>query len=304
MKDLPPEAAALLARARAEHEPTSRDLATTLGKLHRSLEFGPGPVASTRSDSEFSTNTIARRGLLTTRAKVVLLTVVVGGLVAARLPSLRPRAERASTAPLVVSPAASVDSPALPPGPGATQVLGEDSQLALRSATSTLTSPTARASRHKTASSARDAVSPPPTRERARAVVGGSSNAHTGASSTLRVTPSPAGDDARAARIELDRSSRDELDPPMPGELELLDAALGSLRDHDPKRSLLLLARHAELYPRGMLATERRGLRVLALCAVGDRERAVRERSAYLSSAAHTPLAERVRRTCRPEGEP
>jgi hypothetical protein len=43
---------------------------------------------------------------------------------------------------------------------------------------------------------------------------------------------------------------------------------------------------------------------VLALCAAGERARAVRERAAYLAGDPHTPMAERVRRTCRPEGEP
>jgi hypothetical protein len=90
----------------------------------------------------------------------------------------------------------------------------------------------------------------------------------------------------------------------MPSELELIDSALSSLGDHDPERSLALLAQHAESYPRGMMVTERRGLRVLALCAAGNRAAAVREREAFLSDSAQTPMAERVRRSCQSKGEP
>jgi len=85
-------------------------------------------------------------------------------------------------------------------------------------------------------------------------------------------------------------------------ELGLIRRALTSLRDHDPKRALALLNEHASDYPEGAFATERRGLRVVALCAAGHVEQGREERSAFLHKAGTSPVAERVRRACRDDG--
>lgn len=307
MKDLPPQAAALLARARAEHEPSARQLASTLDKLHQSLEFAPESVPLPRKEPTISTHTVARGGGLTMRAKAVWLTVAIGGLFVVGASVVRPEFERRGpeAAPsLATWSAARADEPAVPDRVVAADLQPTNAPPDLEPSTPAVPGPTARTRLPKPERPVRHAVDAPrPNRERARTYATMNSSSTTD-SSAPGSTPTQPSDGSFAARIDLDRSSWDELEPPMPSELELIDDALSSLRDHNAKRSLSLLAQHEKQYPDGMLATERRGLRVLALCALGDRVRAARERAAYLSTAAQTPLAERVRRTCRPEGEP
>jgi hypothetical protein len=82
------------------------------------------------------------------------------------------------------------------------------------------------------------------------------------------------------------------------GEVSLLRSALTSLRDDDAARALSLLADHAARYPSGTFTTERRGLRVLALCAAGLQAEGRREQSAFLREAGSSPIAARVRTAC------
>lgn len=86
-----------------------------------------------------------------------------------------------------------------------------------------------------------------------------------------------------------------------PSEMTLIGRALASLRDRDPKRTLALLDEHAELYPRGKFVTERKGLRVLALCASGRIEEGRRARAAFMRESARAPIAARVREACNEE---
>lgn len=305
MKDLPPEASALLARARTEHEPTSGELARTLDKLHQSLDFtrelaDPQPIEPSSLGRP-----LVRAGLLSTRIKAVLLTVVLGGLVAVGVRSLRPRQASVSRTSIASSPF-SASAPATRRLSNAAKTTKEVAVNEEPEHAEPLPAASAKttANQQVTESPRAASLSPHAPRKPARAQTRASS-----AVDIQDVAEPPAAPDQPAAgqlgaRSPLDSSLWDELEPPIPSELELIDGALSSLRQHDPKRSLSLLAQHAELYPHGMLATERRGLRVLALCAGGNRAQAARERATFLSTSAHTPMAERVRRSCRPDGEP
>jgi hypothetical protein len=305
MKDLPPEAAALLARARADHEPTSRELASSLDKLHHTLEFTPELAPSSTVSAQFDDGSnVVRGGLLTARSKAVLLTVVIAGIVTVGVHGRRPHTAPAPRASFSVSSVPGVTAPQQESRPAEQ---GREAMVpsggAVRSVTTSDATKTSDLSRSKEVRPRRAPTggAPRTARPPVRAEASPGPRAETNASSK---PPSQREDGALAARIAVDSSLWEEEDPPPPSELELIDGALSSLRDHDPRHALAMLAQHAELYPHGMLATERRGLRVLALCAAGERAQAGRERSAYLSVAAHTPMAERVRRACRPEGEP
>ncbi|MET0341932.1 MAG: hypothetical protein ABW252_13080 [Polyangiales bacterium] len=83
-----------------------------------------------------------------------------------------------------------------------------------------------------------------------------------------------------------------------PAEMTLIGRALAHLRDREPQRTLTLLDEHAEHYPNGKFATERKGLRVLALCAAGRIEEGRRARAAFLRELARAPIAVRVREAC------
>lgn len=81
-------------------------------------------------------------------------------------------------------------------------------------------------------------------------------------------------------------------------ELRLIGRALTELRDADPERALALLQRHAARFPRGAFATEREGLKVLALCAAGRIEEGRRAQAAFLRTSESAPIAVRVRLAC------
>jgi hypothetical protein len=75
-------------------------------------------------------------------------------------------------------------------------------------------------------------------------------------------------------------------------------ATLTALRDGRYGDALDLLAEHAAAFPRGAMAHERSGLRVVALCAAGQREQGSREKVAFLKSDPSSALAQRVRNAC------
>ncbi len=106
----------------------------------------------------------------------------------------------------------------------------------------------------------------------------------------------------RAAEGSSDRAPSAERAPSArgspPREISLIRGALSALRDGAPGRALALLDEHAQFYPRGAFLDERRGLRVLSLCAVGRRDEGERERDAFLDRASSSPIARRVRRAC------
>jgi hypothetical protein len=85
-------------------------------------------------------------------------------------------------------------------------------------------------------------------------------------------------------------------------ETELLREAHAASQRGDARGALALLEQHARQFPRGALATERRGLRILALCEAGEVETARREAQAFLRGHPPAGLAQRVERSC--AGEP
>jgi hypothetical protein len=81
-------------------------------------------------------------------------------------------------------------------------------------------------------------------------------------------------------------------------ELALVRGAQDALRDHDATAALTLLDRHAAQFPFGVLREERSAARVLALCAL-DRIDAARDEAArLLRSAPSSPQVARVRASC------
>jgi hypothetical protein len=85
---------------------------------------------------------------------------------------------------------------------------------------------------------------------------------------------------------------------PEPAVAHLLDDAEAALADGDADRAMALLQRHAELAPTDDRAPQRMALRVLALCAKGEQERARDEAKAFLGAHGQSQWADRVRRSC------
>jgi hypothetical protein len=87
-------------------------------------------------------------------------------------------------------------------------------------------------------------------------------------------------------------------------EMRLVRTGVEALHAGDPTRALALFDEHARAYPNGVLAEERAGERVLALCDLGRATEARAAAAAFLQAHARAPLAERVRASCAGPVEP
>ncbi len=81
-------------------------------------------------------------------------------------------------------------------------------------------------------------------------------------------------------------------------ETRLVQSAIAALRSGDPASGLSLLDEHTREFPRGVLAEERSGERVLALCALGRDAEARAAADQFLVEHANAPLAGKVRASC------
>lgn len=371
MSELPPEAAALLARARNAHGPQQADRDRVLHGLHATLGISAAAAiaATTATTASATAAAVAEGGsiapaaggmlgwksaLLTWKAgKVMLATVAIGGAVgvgSATLPRREPVHEQRSAeltkasrreaarpsgaarseegAPPTAEPtvemaatpravAALHATAAAQPATGAAVVEGERTAVdaaeerPLEQAVGS--SNVARAVRDEEArAQANDApsaalaaaVAPRTTRaseersERRRArrerrthkSRGLAAETRDSASSTNAVPVASSESPSATAAAPSDDAAR--------GEVTLLRSALASVRDGNGQQALTLLAEHAARYPSGAFSTERRGLRVLALCAAGKSAEGLREQAAFLRDAGGSPIAARVRSAC------
>lgn len=81
-------------------------------------------------------------------------------------------------------------------------------------------------------------------------------------------------------------------------EKALIDEASRALAAGDGATAMAALDRHARQFPRGQLASERMGTRVLALCAQGRTADAARDAQRFLARYPRHPMAARVRASC------
>jgi hypothetical protein len=81
----------------------------------------------------------------------------------------------------------------------------------------------------------------------------------------------------------------------VPTELAMLEQARGALAAGDSARSLSILGRYAERFPRGAMMPEATMLRIEALVKAGDRGAATQFADAFLASDPESPYAARVR---------
>jgi len=82
------------------------------------------------------------------------------------------------------------------------------------------------------------------------------------------------------------------------GEMKLLRQADSALRRGDSAAALVALNQHAALYPTGVLSQEREGVRAIALCSGGNTSQGRSAAQRFLSHAAKSPLASRIRSAC------
>lgn len=82
------------------------------------------------------------------------------------------------------------------------------------------------------------------------------------------------------------------------GEMKLLRTADAALRRGDSAAALSALNQEAAQYPHGALSQEREGMRVIALCSGGNVSQGQSAAQRFLSHAAKSPLASRIRSAC------
>ena len=103
----------------------------------------------------------------------------------------------------------------------------------------------------------------------------------------------PVLDDSKPAAPHASRAHVASLE----GEMKLLRTADAALRRGDSAAALSALNQEAAQYPHGALSQEREGMRVIALCSSGSSQgKSAAQR--FLSSAAKSPLASRIRSAC------
>ena len=81
-------------------------------------------------------------------------------------------------------------------------------------------------------------------------------------------------------------------------EMALIRGADSALRAGRNSEALTLLGRHAEEHPKGLLAQEREGLRLIARCQSGGRAAAAPAAERFLQQAPRSPLSTRMRTAC------
>jgi hypothetical protein len=330
MSELSPKARALLEAARSKHGPSADDRERVLAGLHASLGIGavlsdagaasasssgPQLVQPPPSPSlpppppELLAQTAASKAagwskLLAWKAgKIYLATLVIGG--SAVGVSMVPRADESvvarKSAAIVAPPSQSEPGIAQPRTVIEERVVGERAvdERPLEQPALAVRAPEPVAVRAAPKTQARTRVRNERRHKRQERELLAQNNVPS-ASNVISASTAPS-----AAPEPQPLEKKDEpvavalgvAGPPSP-ELSLIRAALTSLRDRDSLQALRLLDEHAARYPTGAFSTERRALRVVALCAAGRSEEGARERALFLKTAGDSPIAARVRSAC------
>lgn len=277
MRELPQAAREVLQKVRQAHDPSVADVERSLSRLQASLSFGVEPgqpaaqVTQPVAQSTASATPHVSGALFTAKAiKLGLVVIALGGAITAAGSISRAPASRPVKQPVLAAARTSSTAPAV----AAAQPSSTNTPAAEPRAVGAAPDLARTAPREKTHPKARhDALH------------------------DVRVVSPVQVAEGRATDVALPEKAT-------PSELDLISRAATSLRDGELSRALGLLDEHRALYPAGLLQTEQQGLRVLALCGLGQLEQASRARSAFLRHAGRTPLAARVRRACAESGQP
>ena len=331
MIELPPEASALLEKARRDHNPTSDDAERIRRSLHAKLGIAAAlapsmlPTQAAASAAKIVTGSAKSGALLFgLKTKVLLAVVTLSG--AASVPlmmrsdvtpggspppaSCAPHCGDEPSAPVAhvtAEPTAQVEPAVMvEPTPSAEPLLDRKAQRRVRRHERRQRA--AEAQRELRGSSSMSLVASPSRASGVEPVAQGATRmahaaldpvAERATSLAAQALPDPvaaAGQPSVPGVAQDDTTSRDE-SPALP-ELTLIRGALTSLRDGAPQRALTLLGEHAAHYREGAFASERRGLRIVALCALGRLDEGLRERVVFLRREGSAPVAERVRHAC------
>lgn len=306
MTDLPPELQSLLERAREAHDPSAADAERVRARLFASVALAGGEQAlASEGGLSASKPALASKAgsasLLSAQltSKLLVAALVVGGG-AGWWAMQRPLATQPRPVTTPVASATPVDSP------DASSV----TETSVGRARHKVETPQERFAGHAEATPSSAPVAPERSRaslaERRRRVDTSRITAIQATQRAVAVGETGHGSAEQAASDEVAQADKSEPSQPEASaegrtrqqELGLLRAALEAINGGRAEQALLLLDSHRLRYPVSVLAEERSGLRVLALCAQGELVLGRRAQAAFLRDHAQSPLAPRVRAAC------
>jgi hypothetical protein len=287
MSDLTPEDQDLLARARGAHQPTDADRARVRAAVVASLCVGTGLTVTTAAAPAAASAMVG--GVV---VKILVGCAVAAGLgLGASAAFHAAHAQRevvvAAAAPIAPGPSEAMPAATLArPWPLEPTAPAPSAISALPPAVVSVPTPV----RMPRAPSIPLATAPP---RETSAPWTASTSAPLNDSPTAEVAAAPA-----TAAIDAFGPALTTSAPTVEAEMGLVRSGVDALHEGDPSRALALFDEHARLYANGVLAEERAGERVIALCDLGRAADARAAATEFLGAHAHAPLAARVRASC------
>jgi hypothetical protein len=330
MSDLTPQDEALLDRARSDLDPSDDDRARNKRRLYAHLGIGIG-AASAAASTSASAGTVAAAaagsGALGLAVKTGLALVLAGTLAGTAVVAVHSRATPATPPSLRSAPTSIATAPTAPttqpfpltvnPGPAPVAIAQPPASPDPSPPQAAVLDPTVAPLDAREPAQPRALPPPEPVARAlvARSIVRSAPPASTspgmlGHDGPLPLASPPATDGMNASPPGAAAPSGNAV-PPAPAialpagpatvlaEAQLLRDADAALKAGDPRRAETLLAQHSASFPNGALVEEREAERVAVLCALGRTEQARAAASAFLRDRPRSPLATRVRSSCR-----
>ena len=81
-------------------------------------------------------------------------------------------------------------------------------------------------------------------------------------------------------------------------EMKLVSRAAAAINDGNPGTALTVLNQHRQRFPEGIMAQERNGLEIIALCASGQNAKGLKRYRKFKSRSPNAPILMRITKTC------
>jgi hypothetical protein len=274
LDELPRQARAILEAAAGADDPSEHDRAridatftATLRAYGITVPLASSPSASVHDAAASGGATRVKSGAAASPAKIVLTIAGLGAL-AAGFWQMSYGSSRTQTGAAVAT--------------GRTASIGR--------ATSDLSGPPSSATAQSASAS----------QESAKKTVGLGAHAADSAASPVTHTGPRGNTGATSIAVRAASGSNAVAGDSLPAEMALIQSANDAVRQGHYDRALHLLDTHNARFANGILREERRGLRVLALCGLGQTASGLRERARFLRDSPRSVLADKVRSACGP----
>ena len=314
MSELPPDALRVLQDARDADEPSTADFRRVRRALAATL------VASTVLTTASAAKAAAPAGLGSVGVALKVVAVAVAVTVAGGFAAWQLTHSADDVARSAVAAAAPVGAPRVPSARDDSTVVDEE-RLEAKGGPRALAAESAVPAplRRRAQTPLRTDPSPVPAAQSPEALARPRATAQAGRASPLKTAVAEREGSQRSLATAGALPPHSEVSKPIeseePGlpkrqaeqvidepesEVGLMRKASHALSSNAPRDALARLKEHSVLYPNGVLAQERRALRIIALCQLGQRAQARAARERFLSEAPRSPLAAQIRSACGP----